>query len=1175
MPVSSFLESQMDYVFFIYGLAFILLSAFTFNMRGDSADAPKWKWLGFFALVHGINEWLDMLRFSMENQGQYHAGLSAFLLAMSFIFLFEFGRSSFHVFMKKRPGIYVYLLLIFPPMIALPAGADAYSAAVRNILGLTGGLLAASVLLRFGISLKGKGGSKDLVFAALFMAIYAISAGIITSKTDFFPGNMINQDRFRDFFNFPVQIIRAGAAMFVSAFIWRYYSFWRRDLEYSSSQKKMTTQQYVAFITIAIVVSAGWFITESGARRTDHIEREHVLKKAALVASAIDIDLLSQLRLEPSDKDLPAYKKLKSILTRFGDSQNDIRYLYIMGMHEDGNVFFFLDSAPTRLFSQSSFAEPGEPYTEATDEFKTSFMDGHQFVEGPVPDEWGVWISGLVPIFRENEKKPVAVVGIDLDARKWSIMIAESRRLPILITLLMSCLIVLLFTVQIQSEIAKEALKKSEKTLRDVLNHIHDAISVHAVTGEIIYANNRMLDLYQINRDGLSKLSVINDLTVSSQGAKDFRSIWKKAVKEGDQFFEWRTKRPGDGHEFDVDVYLCGMNFGERPVIVATVRDITERKRVEDRIRILSLAIEQSPAAVIITDSLGSIEYVNPKFFVLTSLSASEIKGKSLDCLNYDRDTDEFTRHIKNALRNGMEWHGEIRHINGSGGFYWAHASLSPIRSQSGKISHFIFVSEDITDRKNAALELERAKEQAETANRAKSMFLANMSHEIRTPLNAILGFSQLLAKDDNLGSAQQKQLNIINKSGEHLLALINSVLEMSKIEAGSIRLEISPVDLHGLLKDLDIIFRSRVEAKNLEFDFQMSPEVPRYIMADDTKLRQILTNLLGNALKFTETGRIRFSAHAEEDDNKKDSYNIRFEIEDSGSGISAEEVGKIFTYFEQAQSSAKGKGGTGLGLAISREFARLMDGDIEVKSIYGKGSVFFAHVSAKKSRVAEVKESFKKVIAVAPSSLPVKVHVSDDMDANRLLLRSILEPKGFEVTESVNGAEALEIVKKNRPDIVLMDMLMPVMDGYTATKILKTSPETSSIAVVAVTASAFEEEKNRILEIGSDGYIRKPFNIGELLETIKAVLGLEYIYKEDEEKIKPEDDSASLENASFFQSLPKDLLEKIKDATLSADYDLLMELIKEAEKQSVEAGRYLKNQVTTFNYETIMEVIG
>lgn len=1173
--MSEFFKAQMDYVFFVYGLAFILLAAVTYNMRADSTDSPKWQWLGFFALLHGINEWADMIVLSLETTGVYFNTARFIIMLASFLCLFEFGRTGLVVFRQKPFPVYYYFPFLIAPLFAFSYGIAGMSAVTRSSCGLFGGVLAGIVMLRFGINVRKRRFGNDFIFASAFMLAYALLTGLVTHKTDFFPGNILNHESFMSIFRLPVQIFRAASAVFISVFIWRYYCVWKNE-RFSSSFKRMRTYQQLVYVAIAVVIVLGWIVTEAGARKADGDERAHVLKTAALVASAIDPSMVASLNAEPSDKDLDEFSRLKTILTQFGDSQPDIRYLYIMGKNPEGKVFFYVDSCPTRLIESSTFAEPGEIYPDATKEFLMAFENGHKFVEGPVSDEWGTWISGLAPVFSEGNPKPLAIVGIDLDAARWKLMIAEARRLPIFITLLVSCLMIMFFTVQIQSEDVKEALKNSERTLRDVLDHVHDAISVHTISGEILDVNNRMLDLYRLDAESLKKLSVTRDLTVDQAGADTFRALWRRALREGNCFFEWRTLRPADGFEFDVDVYLCRMNLADRPVVVATVRDITERKKVEDELRILSNAIEQSPASVIITDKSGLIQYVNPRAVSLSGFSANEIMGRKIASMNFEICLEDSGRKdkIMDAVLSGKEWHGEMRHIVKSGGFYWAQASISPIRDKNGKITHHIFVSEDITDRKQAAIELEKAKEAAENANRAKSLFLANMSHEIRTPLNAILGFSQLLGKDDSLDLLQQKQLNIINKSGEHLLSLINSVLEMSKIESGTVSLDITSIDIHGMVCDLDIVFRARAEAKNIEFEFLKSDNMPKYVMADEIKLRQILTNLLGNALKFTDSGKIRFSVTSEIMDGDEGACKLVFEVEDTGSGIDANEVEKLFRYFEQAQSSAKGKGGTGLGLAISREFARLMGGDINVRSEYGQGSVFTANIRAAISRISDHRQSYRNIVAVSSESLPVNVHVVDDMDANRFLLKSILEPKGFTYSESSNGAEALENIKRIKPDIVLMDMLMPVMDGYTATKILKTSPETSSIAVIAVTASAFEEEKNRILEIGSDGYIRKPFNIGELLETIKTVVGIEYIYKDDHTEKTEDLTKASLENANLLSALPEELRLRIRDATVSADYDMLMELVEEVAEISKKASEYLVEQVSSYNYEAIVHVL-
>lgn len=1172
--MSEFFKSQMDYVFFIYGLGFIILSAVTYNMTGDSEDAPKWKYLGLFGLFYGIHEWFYMPGTGIEPALPYPDSIQTAFLVASIVFLLEFGRTGFRVFRKKQPGFWFYIPFSAIPFTAYFFGADIASLVARNITGSAGCLLGAAVLYGHGLTAKRKGLGNDMMAASGFMAFYAVTSGLIIPVYDFCPGYIPNYDNFISASGFPVQILWTLSCILLSSFIWRYYCRYRNSARYSLSDRNTKIYQQMSIIAIASVVSAGWFITEYVAKRTDLENRQHVLDKTRLIASAIDPELLARLSGSPADAELPEYGHIREILTQFGDSQKDIRYLYIMGMNKDGKIFFHVDACPSRLVKTSDFATPGDIYPDATREFILSLKDGHSFVEGPVPDEWGIWISGIVPVYGKNRKDPVAVAGIDIDASRWNQMILSARRLPIMITLLVSCIVIMFFTAQIQSEAVKDALKNAERTLRDILDHIHDAISVHTIKGEIIDVNNRMLSLYGISMQELGKLSVIRDLTVGEDGKKSFREIWKKAVREGDQFFEWKTIRPGDGHIFDVDVYLCRMNLGYRPVIVATVRDITERKRVEDQLRILSMALEQSPAAVTIADSSGHIQYVNPMFTVISGFSPEEISGRHIEFMNYEKENRAFLADITNAVESGSEWRGEVRLTKKNGGFYWAHASLSPIKNREGIISHYIFINEDITDRKKAEFELEKAKETAENANRAKSLFLANMSHEIRTPLNAILGFSQLLVKDETLDEWQVKQLEIINKSGEHLLSLINSVLEMSKIESGRIQLDMAPVDLHGILGDLDIIFRSRAEGKNLVFDFTMSPSVPKYIFSDDTRLRQILTNLLGNALKFTDSGKIGFLAEAEKIENAPDSCLIKIVVEDTGPGIPENETDRIFRYFEQAQSSSKGKGGTGLGLAISREFARLMGGDITFASIYGKGSVFYATIRAKKSMGAETRESFRKVTGIESRFLPVKVHVVDDMNTNRLLMKSILVPRGFEFQESENGAVALEKIKKDRPDIILMDMLMPVMDGYTATRILKTSTETASIPVIAVTASAFEEDKSRILEIGSSGYIRKPFNIGELLEIIKSVLKIEYIYRENDIKKSEKDLKSLVSDPSSIKSLPAGLLEKIKDATLSADFDRLLELADEAMHESREAGEYLKNKIMAFNYEEIINAI-
>ena len=311
--------------------------------------------------------------------------------------------------------------------------------------------------------------------------------------------------------------------------------------------------------------------------------------------------------------------------------------------------------------------------------------------------------------------------------------------------------------------------------------------------------------------------------------------------------------------------------------------------------------------------------------------------GKTPRILKSGVHTRTFYEDLWRAITSGDTWRGELCNKKRNGEIYWESASISPVRGDSGEVTHFVSVKLDITDRKRAEQQLEQAKEAAEAANRAKSVFLASMSHEIRTPMNAILGFSQLLAGDPDLTPRQREQLDAISRSGEHLLALINDVLEMSKIEAGRATLTVEEVDIHSLLRDLDVMFRLRTEEKGLKFGIESAGEVPRYASVDEGKLRQILVNLVGNAVKFTASGGILVRVRASAEPG---GLLLLVDVEDTGPGLSEADLHRLFHLFEQARAGREAGSGTGLGLAISRGFARLMGGDLTVRSRPGEGSV-------------------------------------------------------------------------------------------------------------------------------------------------------------------------------------------------------------------------------------------
>ena len=398
--------------------------------------------------------------------------------------------------------------------------------------------------------------------------------------------------------------------------------------------------------------------------------------------------------------------------------------------------------------------------------------------------------------------------------------------------------------------------------------------------------------------------------------------------------------------------------------------------------------------------------------------------------------------------------------------------------------------------------ELQKAKEAADLASKSKSTFLAHMSHELRSPLNAIIGFTELLLNDVSLSIEQRENLEIISRSGEHLLTLIDDVLDMAKIEAGRIALNESNFDLHYLLSTLEEMLRLKAENKSLQLRFELAQNLPQYIQADEGKLRQVLINLLGNAIKFTESGsvtlRVNIAHRTDRSSNSQTSY-LLFEVEDTGPGIAPEEIDLIFEAFGQTAAGKKMQQGTGLGLPISQQFVQLMGGEIAVESQVSQGTIFRFDVRISLSQrpdLDRIRET-RKAIGLAPNQPEYRILVVDDVRVSRMLLVKILKRLGFEVREATNGREAIALWESWRPQLIFMDMQMPVMDGYEATQQIKAIAQQQSPAIIALTALAFAEERVAVLSAGCDDFVTKPVQETVLLEKIAQYLGTIYIYEQ------------------------------------------------------------------------------
>lgn len=732
------------------------------------------------------------------------------------------------------------------------------------------------------------------------------------------------------------------------------------------------------------------------------------------------------------------------------------------------------------------------------------------------------------------------------------------------------------------------------------------SIVITNIDGDIEYVNPKFCQL-----TGYTKEEAIgqNPRILKSENTtrEFFEDFWNTILSGSEWHGELQNrKKNGDLYWESASISPLFNDHGDITHFIAIKEDITERRNEQQRLvksmSLLNASLESTADGLLVVSRIGNITMWNQKFVDMWDVPLSILEnGNEEDLLNFfDKriiDNEPFRAKVNELYAKADKLSVDIINLsdgrvlerysqpqrmeNNIVGRVWSFREITLQKQAEARLINSTNelqiknseLDEALTNAEAARIEADEMAANAESANKSKSLFLANMSHEIRTPLNAIIGFSQLMNRDPQLTHIQKEYNISIISAGEHLLALINDILELSKVEAGRVVLNPTNLDLQILLKDIHMIFKERAKSKHLQFLFEIAEDIPQYVVVDEGKLRQIFFNLIGNAIKFTDQGGVAVRVRADDVDSV--SGRLVVEIQDSGPGIPENEIGSLFKHFVQTSSGMRKGSGTGLGLALSRELALLMGGNITVTSEVGKGSVFSFFVDIKEGNIEAVeKVSLKRVICIENTEKPHKILVVDDKKENLQVAVSLLKLVGFETNEAINGQDAIVKFEEWSPDLILMDLRMPIMDGYEATRQIKLTEKGMNTPIIALTASAFEEDQKKTKLLKMQGYIRKPFRENDLFNTIGKILGIKYIYEEDalfsEERYVYDDE----EIVQDIAKIPDALISTMQHAVSVADLDQLLEIIDDFEPEYDQLSKYLRRLIDTYDYAHLQLIL-
>ncbi|MEG5041372.1 MULTISPECIES: PAS domain S-box protein [unclassified Microcoleus] len=734
------------------------------------------------------------------------------------------------------------------------------------------------------------------------------------------------------------------------------------------------------------------------------------------------------------------------------------------------------------------------------------------------------------------------------------------------------------FIAQLQEITARKEAQKTLELHSIIMNNMGGGVCLIKASDLIIVYTNPTFDTmfgYTEGELAGQSVGVLNYVDTKLTPDVTVLDIVTQIEQTGEAKYEVHNKKK-DGTLFWCRVHTSMFEHPEYgTVYVAVQEDATELKLAEQALQAttnrLHFLLNYSPVVIFSCKPAGdyAATFVSENIKDILGYETSEFLEDSKFWVNHlhPDDVEPVLNGLPNVFVNDFYFH-EYRLRRSDGVYRWMLGQLRLIRDGSSKPVEILGYLIDISDRKQAEWEFHHANE----ANQAKTVFLANMSHELRTPLNSILGFTQLMSYERNLTPSLQERLQIVNRSGRHLLDLINDILDLSKIESGRMTLNLSDFDLRNLLASIEEMFQVKVQSKELQLIFELAPDIPQSVHSDDKKLYQILVNLLGNAIKFTNQGSVTLRVTATK--REKTSCHLSFEVEDTGVGIAPREMDKLFKVFVQAQAGNNLSQGSGLGLAISQKLVKLMGGQIRLKSTLHRGSTFSFEIPVQLPQAESLppESSNQRVIGLAPGQPTYRILIVEDLEENRHLLVDILTSVGFEVREAKQGVEAVSLWKSWRPHLILMDLRMPIVDGYTATKHIRERPQSQETVIIALTASIFGEEREKVLMAGFNDFISKPFQQKEIFDKLAKYLGVKYIYEVVEQT--PQKQLVETVSVEDLSMMPPQWLEQMYQAAYYLDTEVMNELIGQLPASKARLSQALTDYINNFNSDRIMELI-